>query len=471
MYKGIKSMIKINDMSTNFFTCNVGVRQGENLSPFLFALYINDLENFLQEKGIVGLQSVTESIEVELMMYLKLLILLYADDTVLMAESADDLQCALNEFSIYCTKWKLNVNVEKTKILIFSKGPLAKRHFYYNESIIENVKEFKYLGIVFSRSGSFCKAKKHLCEQAQKAMYGVIRKIRQFNLPISCQFDLFDKVVLPVLIYGCEVWGYENLQVVERIHLKFLKHILQLKSSTPSFMVYGETGRFPIYVNVYSRMISYWAKLSTGCDNKIVNVLYKFLYTQYNNDTVKNPWFECIHRVLNICGFSNIWHQQKHVNEKWIKNAVAQRLKDQFIQTWSNDMFNSSKGKIYRTFKLDFGCEKYLEKLPKKFRTILLKFRTTNHRLPVETGRWINMPYNDRSCVLCNTSKIADEFHYILECSALTIIRKEYLHCRYYIRPNVIKFYEIMSSSNVKTLKKLCMFILKIYMYEFVCPP
>ena len=137
-----------------------------------------------------------------------------------------------------------------------------------------------------------------------------------------------------------------------------------------------------------------------------------------------------------------------------------------FIQTCSNDMFNSSKGKIYRTFQLDFGCEKYLEKLSNKFRTILLKFRTTNHRLPVETGRWINMPYNDRSCVLCNTSKIADEFHYILEWSALTIIRKEYLH-RYYIRPNVDKFYEIMSSSNVKTLKKLCLFILN---YEFVCP-
>ena len=50
-----------------------------------------------------------------------------------MAESAGDLQYALNEFSIYCTQWKLNVNVEKTKILIFSKGPLAKRHFYYNE--------------------------------------------------------------------------------------------------------------------------------------------------------------------------------------------------------------------------------------------------------------------------------------------------------------------------------------------------
>ena len=56
--------------------------------------------------------------------------------------------------------------------------------------------------------------------------------------------------------------------------------------------------------------------------------------------------FTCV----NICDFSNIWQQQENVNEKWIKNAVAQRLKDQFTQTWSNDMFNSSKGKIYRPF-------------------------------------------------------------------------------------------------------------------------
>ena len=84
------------------------------------------------------------------MMHMKLLILLYTDDTVLMAESAK-------------------------KNLIFSKGLITKRHFYYNESIIENVEEFKYLGIiVFSRSGSFCKSKKHLCEQAQKLCTMVI---------------------------------------------------------------------------------------------------------------------------------------------------------------------------------------------------------------------------------------------------------------------------------------------------------
>jgi hypothetical protein len=75
MYQGIRSMIKISGMSSDFFfTCNVGITQGKKLSPFLFALYVNDLEYFLQEKGIVGLQSITDAIEDEIMLYLKLLI-------------------------------------------------------------------------------------------------------------------------------------------------------------------------------------------------------------------------------------------------------------------------------------------------------------------------------------------------------------------------------------------------------------
>ena len=106
-------------------------------------------------------------------------------------------------------------------------------------------------------------------------MYGVIRKIRQFKLPVKCQLDLFDKVILPVLIHGCEIWEYENLQIIETLHLKFLKHIFRLKSSTPSYRVYGETGRFPIYITVYTGMICYRTKLMFGNENKIVYILYK----------------------------------------------------------------------------------------------------------------------------------------------------------------------------------------------------
>ena len=70
---------------------------------------------------------------------------------------------------------------KKTQILWCFQSHLIKDKFYYDDFVIENVKEFKYLGVGFKRTGSFCKTKKHLYEQAQKAMYGVIRKIREFN--------------------------------------------------------------------------------------------------------------------------------------------------------------------------------------------------------------------------------------------------------------------------------------------------
>jgi hypothetical protein len=99
MYRGIKSKISINGMLSDFFCRSVGVRQGENLSPFLFSIYINDLQEFLTEKN-VGLQSISSSVENELFLYLKLSVLFYADDTVIMIETAHDLQKGLDEFHV-----------------------------------------------------------------------------------------------------------------------------------------------------------------------------------------------------------------------------------------------------------------------------------------------------------------------------------------------------------------------------------
>ena len=144
-----------------------------------------------------------------------------------MAETAEELQNALNEFQMYCFEWKLTVNVDKTKI--FSKGPMLKTKFYYNNLVIESVRDFKYLGVVFSRTGSFSKTKKHLYEQAQKAMYGIIKKIREFNLPLECQLDFFDKVVVPVLLDGSKVWGFENFDLIERLHLHIFKICIEFK--------------------------------------------------------------------------------------------------------------------------------------------------------------------------------------------------------------------------------------------------
>ena len=57
---------------------------------------------------------------------------------------------------------------------------------------------------------SFCKSKSKLVNQGRKALHSILKKSRKLNLPIDLQIELFDTMVAPVLLYGCEVWGSEN---------------------------------------------------------------------------------------------------------------------------------------------------------------------------------------------------------------------------------------------------------------------
>ena len=333
MYNQIKSRISHNNEILDYFNCDDGVRQGENMSPFLFSIYLNDLHGFLLNANLEGLSTVSSMIEMKLGQYLKLFTLLYADDTVLMAESAEDLQTQLNSFNDYCKKWNLKVNVDKTKIIVFGSRNAGNLEFKYNDRVIDIVNEFNYLGIMFSSSGSFLKAKQKQLTKANKAIYEVLKKGRLHNLSIQCQLELFDRIIQPILLYGCEVWGFSNNAIVERVHLKFCKLLLHLKPPTPDFMIYGELGRYPMDIQIKTRMISYWSNLINGKQTKIAAMLYKLSAITNEKASGKFKWIEYIKNTLNNCGLSNIWHCQYQVNPEWLRQKIKLTLTDQFKHT------------------------------------------------------------------------------------------------------------------------------------------
>ena len=98
MYQGIKSRIVHDNEISAYFMCNNGLRQGENLSPFLFSLYLNDVEDYFVMNDVIGLENLNNDVRDTLGIYFKLFILLYADDTVLISETQDGLQAVLNIF-------------------------------------------------------------------------------------------------------------------------------------------------------------------------------------------------------------------------------------------------------------------------------------------------------------------------------------------------------------------------------------
>ena len=95
----------------DLYTCEA-VLQGEILSTFLFSIFLNDIEMHLGK-------NIQDGITLD---QLQLYLLLFADGAVLVSETCKGLQHLLDYLYEYCIKWNLNVNIEKTKIVVFRKG-------------------------------------------------------------------------------------------------------------------------------------------------------------------------------------------------------------------------------------------------------------------------------------------------------------------------------------------------------------
>ena len=194
MYQKTELCVKTDRSNvTDSFSSNIGVRQGDNLNPNLLKLFINDLpEIFDQTCNPATLNS------------LKLNCLLYADDIVLLSETAEGLQNSLDKVSQYCKKkWGIEINIDKTKSLVFNNtGRLFPVTFMIDNQLIEKAKQYRYLGVMFNASGSFSDAKEELYKRGLKALFKMYKCFEGHKPKIKTLLHVFDHTVKPIL----DIW-------------------------------------------------------------------------------------------------------------------------------------------------------------------------------------------------------------------------------------------------------------------------
>ena len=78
---------------------------------------------------------------------------------------------------------------------------------------------------------------------ATRAMYSLLQRGMKLGLSIDIKLQLFDSLIVPICLYGCEVWGFKNIELIEKLHLQYCKSILHVNKSTPTCMVLGDLGR------------------------------------------------------------------------------------------------------------------------------------------------------------------------------------------------------------------------------------
>ena len=125
----------------------------------------------------------------------------------------------------------------------------------------------------------------HVHIQLKWLLFAPIRSIHDTML------NLFGSFVSPIMLHGCELWGYSNIDVLERLHLRFCSILLKVKRNTHNAMVYGELGRHPLSVTIKSNMLCFWFKLvQENRKNKYSSVMYKCMY-HFNPNLGCSLWF------------------------------------------------------------------------------------------------------------------------------------------------------------------------------------
>ena len=165
---------------------------------------------------------------------------------IILSESKEGLQKQIGKLENYCTKWRLQINEKKTKVIIFNRGnKLINTAFHTTNGSLENVKKFKYLGFnISAKNCSFLPTVEDLSIKATRVVYALNNKIKLLKLLTKLSLKLFTTLISPILLYGSEVWGpfidldFEgwDKSKIEQVHTQFINKIVGCNFKTSNIM-------------------------------------------------------------------------------------------------------------------------------------------------------------------------------------------------------------------------------------------
>ena len=431
MYSQLIARVKINPtLLTDKFEIEVGTRQGCNLSPTLFNIFINDIPDTLYNDG--------ENKGVTLN-HTNLNCLMYADDLVILSHSAKEMKRKLHILEEYCNKWRLIINTNKSKLLIINNTKTTPDFEIYGNKL-EIVDSYKYLGITVHKSGSLKPAAEELHRKASRAYYS-LRQNFNFNNNTKPEviLKLFDSLIKPILLYCSEIWSVYSWsknsscnimkfitgikQSFESLHDKMSRHALGVHRQATAILTKAELGRYPLSFNIIKNINSYAKHIN---DSKSSSLLYETKLHLLGEESGGHSNFLTRTKCLFDClGLHDPF--SAHISPQGPLKITKQFTKIyhdfffQLIRSKVSDRKSGGRFETYEKIKKNYYFEPYLRIKDQRRRNIT-NIRISTHNLPIEKLRKYNVPRENRLCLLCNSGELGTEEHTLLSCQNSKLI-------------------------------------------------
>ena len=278
-------------------------------------------------------------------------------------------------------------------------------------------------------------------EKANKAMFSLRSIILQFSIPCRNSLNLFHSLIKPIALYCSEVWNhftYRQMSALEqdkvplftfmtsseigRIHQKFLKYILGVNCSCSNTATLGELGEFPIMLYGFTRLLKFWHRTA----NLSESILVKQALNIQNIYSDQFEWMSSVKFLLKFIGMDEYLNNPESIGIDSFSKLCHTKLRQICVKQWRLRLVNEPKLRFYKLFKTGFNFENYLEMIPNfQLRKSITKFRCSDHRLEIETGRHRKIPINERVCKMC-ACEVETEEHFLRWCPKYKKLREKY---------------------------------------------
>ena len=199
LYAGQEATVRTGCGKIHWFQLGQGVRQGCILSSCLFSLYAGYImRNTGLEEAQAGIKIARRNINN----------LRYADDTIFMAESEEELKSLLMKVKVESEKVGLKLNIQKTKIM--ASGPITS--WEIDGETVETVSDFIFGGSKITTDGDCSHEIKRCLLHGRKVMTNLDSIFKSRDITLPTKVHLVKGMVFPVVMYGCEIWTIKKAE-------------------------------------------------------------------------------------------------------------------------------------------------------------------------------------------------------------------------------------------------------------------
>ena len=428
LYSNPRSRVILNEEKTHYFDCPIGVKQGDCLSPSLFAIYINDLAIELKQSGI-GVDISTE-FDAAIMIS----VLLYADDVVLIAGNEQDLQSLIFIVENWCKRWRLELNLTKTNIMHVRKSHKSQSKFWFifDKKTVPYCTSYKYLGITINQHLDFKAMSEIQCDPAGRALASIITKmIKNSGFPYNVYTNVVDSCVNSIADYGGSIFGFEQHEGPLKVYLRAARAFLGVPKNAVKCAIISEIDWLLPKYRTRVRMIRQLHRMLRMTNDRLTKKVLLW-DKKLNNTGVVNTWYSEVKQILSDCNFQYIYETDTIFPLKPTISSIINTLKSKQNIEIKTECLTMPKLRTFNTFKDFENQSTYLIK-PLNFfqRRAIANIRIGSLRLKIETQRYVRpkIPFDRRFCTTCpnHNFEIECELHYLFSCTAYSNLRQSWL--------------------------------------------